>query len=54
MFIKNIKEIAKQNTNFRTVIATGPHSQLVLMCIPDDGEIWEEVHHDSEQILVLV
>lgn len=54
MFVRNIKELAKENTNFRTVIATGPHSQLVVMCIPVGGEIGEEVHPDTDQILVFV
>jgi mannose-6-phosphate isomerase-like protein (cupin superfamily) len=54
MMIKNIKQLAKENTNFRSVIATGPHSQIVLMCIPVGGEIGEEVHPDTDQILVFV
>lgn len=45
---------AKQNTNFREVLATGPYSQVVVMSIPPGGEIGEEVHHDVDQVLVFV
>lgn len=34
MFIQNIKEEAKSNTNFRKVLYTGKSSQLVVMSIP--------------------
>jgi mannose-6-phosphate isomerase-like protein (cupin superfamily) len=36
------------------VLWTGPHTQLVIMTIPVDGEIGEEVHEDSDQILTIV
>jgi mannose-6-phosphate isomerase-like protein (cupin superfamily) len=43
---------ARENTNFREVLATGPHSQVVVMSIPPGGEIGQEVHPDTDQILV--
>lgn len=54
MFQGNIKELAKENNNFRKVVYTGQNSQLVLMSIPPAGEIGEETHHDTDQILFLV
>jgi mannose-6-phosphate isomerase-like protein (cupin superfamily) len=53
-YIGNIIEKTKGNTYFREVLATGPHSQLVVMCIPPNGEIGEEVHQDVDQILMLI
>lgn len=54
MFHEDIKELAKQNTDFRRVIYTGAHSQLVLMSIPPEGEIGEETHGHIDQILFSV
>lgn len=54
MFSENIKKIAKENTNFRKVLYTGVNSQLVVMSIPPGGDIGEEVHSDTDQILVFV
>jgi mannose-6-phosphate isomerase-like protein (cupin superfamily) len=53
-YIGNIIEKTKGNTNFREVVATGPHSQLVVMCIVPGGEIGEEVHRDVDQMLMLI
>jgi mannose-6-phosphate isomerase-like protein (cupin superfamily) len=47
----NIIEETKQNTNFRKVLFTGEKSQLVVMCIPPQGEIGEETHAHVEQTL---
>ena len=52
-FNKNIFELAKQNAFFRQEVATGEHSQVVLMSIPPAGEIGMEVHK-VDQILVFV
>lgn len=54
MFITNIKEVAVKNTNFRKVIYTAKNSQLVLMSIPVGGDIGEEVHETTDQILFFV
>ena len=51
---EDIVELAKRNTYFREVLATGPHSQVVVMSIPPGGEIGEEVHEDVDQVLVFV
>lgn len=45
----NIEVETLENENFRKVIWTGEHSQLVLMSIPVGGEIGEEVHPNVDQ-----
>jgi len=42
---------AKENGNFRKVLSTGKHAQVVVMCIPPGGEIGEEVHDHVDQVL---
>ena len=44
-----IATVAEQSPDFRRVLWTGEHSQLVIMTIPPDGEIGEEVHEDRDQ-----
>jgi mannose-6-phosphate isomerase-like protein (cupin superfamily) len=43
-YIANIEEVTIENTNFREVIYTAPHSQLVLMSLLPGEEIGVEVH----------
>jgi len=50
----NIVAEAKNNTDFRKVLFTGTHSQLVLMSIPPGTEIGDEVHKVAEQTLIFV
>ena len=38
----------------REVVATGPHSQVVVMSIPPAGEIGLETHTELDQVLVVV
>jgi mannose-6-phosphate isomerase-like protein (cupin superfamily) len=49
-----IATVAEQSPDFRRVLWTGKHSQLVIMTIPPGGEIGEEVHPDTDQILTFV
>lgn len=49
-----IATVADQSADFRRVLWTGEHSQLVIMTIPPDGEIGEEVHEGIDQILTFV
>jgi mannose-6-phosphate isomerase-like protein (cupin superfamily) len=49
-----IATVAEQNADFRRVLWTGQHAQLVIMTIPVDGEIGEETHEDTDQILTFV
>lgn len=53
-YIPELKKQTKNNTDFRQVMETGKHAQLVIMSIPVGGEIGEEVHEDTDQILYLV
>jgi mannose-6-phosphate isomerase-like protein (cupin superfamily) len=48
-----IATVAEKSPDFRRVLWTGEHTQLVIMTIPPDGEIGEEVH-DVDQILTFV
>ncbi len=43
-FISNIEKDTLENKNFRKVLYTGKHSQLVLMSISPKEEIGEEIH----------
>jgi mannose-6-phosphate isomerase-like protein (cupin superfamily) len=45
---------ARENEFFRRVVSTGPNAQVVLMCIPPNGEIGEEVHDHVDQVLTFV
>lgn len=49
-----IATVAEQSADFRRVLWTGEHTQLVIMTIPPGGEIGEEVHEDTDQILSFV
>lgn len=48
-FHTNIEVDTLENTNFRKVLYTGKHSQLVLMSLKPGEEIGMEVHTDSDQ-----
>ncbi|MDP3998543.1 MAG: cupin domain-containing protein [bacterium] len=49
--VKGINQKAQENTFFRQVLETGKNTQIVVMSIPSEGEIGEEVHSDNDQIL---
>ncbi|GAB7040095.1 MULTISPECIES: cupin domain-containing protein [Catenuloplanes] len=48
-----IATVAEQYSDFRRVLWTGKHTQVVIMTIPAGGEIGEEVH-EVDQILTFV
>ncbi|MFA6534136.1 MAG: cupin domain-containing protein [Patescibacteria group bacterium] len=48
-FNANIEKETLRNTDFRHVLYTGKHSQLVLMCLQPSEEIGLEVHTDNDQ-----
>jgi mannose-6-phosphate isomerase-like protein (cupin superfamily) len=50
-FVQNLEELTGQNTNFRKVLYTAKHSQLVLMSLKPKEEIGMEVHPDNDQFL---
>ncbi len=45
----NIEQLTVANKNFRQVLYTAPHSQLVLMSLLPGEEIGLEVHNDVDQ-----
>ncbi|MGW2623181.1 cupin domain-containing protein [Micromonospora taraxaci] len=49
-----IATVAEKSPDFRRVLWTGEHTQLVIMTIPAGGEIGEEVHEGIDQILTFV
>lgn len=50
-FVKNIEEITLSNNNFRKVIHTGQHAQLVVMSLLPNEDIGMEVHNETDQFL---
>jgi mannose-6-phosphate isomerase-like protein (cupin superfamily) len=48
-FKNGIEKLTLENTNFRKVLYTGAHSQLVLMNLVPSEEIGMEVHSDNDQ-----
>ena len=48
-FFGNIEQDTIENGQFRRVLYTGKHTQLVLMSIIPDGEIGTETHEDNDQ-----
>jgi mannose-6-phosphate isomerase-like protein (cupin superfamily) len=48
-FNANIEKETLANNNFRKVLYTGKHSQLVLMSLKPNEEIGMEVHTDNDQ-----
>lgn len=45
---------AWSNEAFRRVLLTGEHEQVVVMTIQPGGEIGDEVHPDTDQLLVFL
>lgn len=52
-FNSDIRKLTMENSDFRRVVLTGKHSQLVLMSIEPGDEIGAETH-DVDQMLVFV
>lgn len=50
-FHANIETLTLANNNFRQVLYTAPHSQLVLMSLLPNEEIGMEVHTEVDQFL---
>ena len=48
-YVANIEEDTLANENFRKVLYTGKHSQLVLMALRPKEEIGMETHPDNDQ-----
>jgi mannose-6-phosphate isomerase-like protein (cupin superfamily) len=54
IFQAAIATAAERNADFRRVLWTGRHTQLVIMNIPSGGEIGDETHEGTDQILTFV
>ncbi len=48
-YVGPIEKLTEKNKNFRQVVFTGKHLQLVVMCLQPDEEIGNEVHDDVDQ-----
>ncbi len=48
-FYSNIEKDTLENENFRKVLYTSKHSQLVLMSLAPKEDIGSEVHEDNDQ-----
>ena len=48
-YLDNIEEVTLKNNNFRKVLFTGNHSQLVVMSLKRNEEIGMEVHPNVDQ-----
>ena len=48
-YVGPIERLALRNENFRQVLFTGTHTQLVLMCLQPGEDIGEEIHADVDQ-----
>lgn len=48
-YVGPIEKPTLTNENFRQVISTGKHAQLVLMCLQPGEEIGNEVHESVDQ-----
>ncbi|CAN1562372.1 {ManC} Mannose-6-phosphate isomerase [Caulobacteraceae bacterium] len=48
-FVADIEDLTEDNRDFRRVLYTGKHLQLVLMSLKPGEDIGEEVHPDHDQ-----
>jgi len=54
IFLGNLDALARANSDFRRVVYTGAHSQLVVMSLRQGEEIGTERHEAVEQVFVVV
>lgn len=50
-FTGNIEELTLGNTNFRQVLSTGQHTQLVVMSLMPNEDIGVETHQSVDQFI---
>jgi mannose-6-phosphate isomerase-like protein (cupin superfamily) len=53
-YVADLFGVARDSTDFRRVLATTKHSQLVVMTLPPGGEIGAEVHEGIDQTLLVI
>lgn len=51
-YVINIEQATRENENFRMVLYTAKHSQLVVMSLKPSEEIGKEVHHLDQCIRI--
>ncbi len=51
-YVENIEKITLQNTDYRRVLYTSKHTQLVVMNLKPGEEVGEEVHHLDQFIRI--
>jgi mannose-6-phosphate isomerase-like protein (cupin superfamily) len=52
MFQITMRDAAAEHDNFRTVLQTGQHTQVVAMTLQAGEDIGAEVHPDNDQVLI--
>jgi mannose-6-phosphate isomerase-like protein (cupin superfamily) len=52
-YVGSIEKDTLKNNNFRRVLFTGIHAQLVVMCLQGGEEIGNEIHKDVDQFFRL-
>jgi mannose-6-phosphate isomerase-like protein (cupin superfamily) len=52
MFQITMRDAAAEHDNFRTVLQTGQHTQLVAMTLQPGEDIGAEVHDENDQVLI--
>lgn len=52
VFVDNIEKLTLENSNFRKVLFTAEHSQLVVMAIQPGEDIGEEIHQLDQFIRI--
>ena len=50
-FVTNIEDDTLENEDYRRVLFTGPHTQLVLMTLQPGEEIGRETHEEHDQFI---
>lgn len=50
-YMINLEETTLDNQDYRRVLYTAPHSQLVVMSIAPSDEIGEEIHPEHDQFI---
>jgi mannose-6-phosphate isomerase-like protein (cupin superfamily) len=50
-WVGDINDETEENGTFRTVLYTGRHTQLTVMCVPAGEDIGREVHRRHDQFL---
>lgn len=50
-YVANIENLSEENNNFRKVLYTAKHSQLVVMSLKPGEDIGTEVHEEHDQFI---